>query len=230
MEKTKILLAEDEENMGMLLRDYLRIKGYAVNWFADGEQAFKQFLQAPYDLCILDVTMPKKDGFTLAKEIRQINPQVPIVFLTAKSQHDDIMEGFLAGADDYLTKPFRIEELLLRIEAILRRTKGFRIEPNQSEQVFTIGNYTFDAAKQKLIHGDRTQTLTTRESELLYLLCINKNRVLDRNFALSAIWADDSYFNARSMDVYIAKLRKLMKDDPSINILNVRGRGFKLIF
>ena len=228
METIRILLAEDEENMGMLLRDYLGIKGYTVNWVTDGEQAFKQFHQAPYDICILDVMMPKKDGFTLAKEIRQINPQAPIVFLSAKSQHDDVLEGFLAGADDYLTKPFRIEELLLRIEAILRRTKGGRAELDR-EQVFTVGSYTFDVAKQELVRGGRKRALTAKEADLLHLLCINKNRILDRNFALRAIWADDSYFNARSMDVYITKLRKYMKDDPSVNILNVRGRGFKLI-
>ncbi|MDR0667922.1 MAG: response regulator transcription factor [Prevotellaceae bacterium] len=228
METTRILLAEDEENMGMLLRDYLGLKGYTVTWVTDGEQAFKHFPQTQYDICILDVMMPKKDGFTLTKEIRQINPQVPIVLLTAKSQHDDILEGFLAGADDYLTKPFRIEELLLRIEAILRRTKGGRAELDR-EQVFTVGSYTFDVAKQELIHRERKWVLTAKEAALLHLLCINKNRILDRNFALRAIWSDDSYFNARSMDVYITKLRKYMKDDPTVNILNVRGRGFKLI-
>ncbi|MDR0728739.1 MAG: response regulator transcription factor [Prevotellaceae bacterium] len=228
MERTKILLAEDEENMGMLLRDYLTVKGYSVNWFTDGEQAFKHFSPENCDICILDVMMPKKDGITLAQEIRQVAPLVPIMFLTSKSQHDDIMEGFLAGADDYLCKPFRIEELILRIEAILRRTKGFHEELSR-EHTFVIGEYTLDVAKQKLFRGEQTYILTSKESELLHLLCLNRNQVLDRNFALQAIWSDDTYFNARSMDVYIAKLRKRLKDDPSVNILTVHGRGFKLI-
>ncbi|MDR2362118.1 MAG: response regulator transcription factor [Prevotellaceae bacterium] len=228
MEKTRILLAEDEENMGMLLRDYLTIKGYVVNWFPDGEQAFKHFSPENYDICILDVMMPKKDGITLAQEIRQVAPLVPIMFLTSKSQHDDIMTGFLVGADDYLCKPFRIEELIFRIEAILRRTKGFHKELSR-EHLFVIGEYTFDVAKQKLSRGKQAYLLTSKESELLHLLCLNRNQVLDRNFALQSIWSDDTYFNARSMDVYIAKLRKYLKGDSSVNILNVRGRGFKLI-
>jgi DNA-binding response OmpR family regulator len=228
MGKTQILLAEDDENLGSLLQEYLRVKGYLTDWWADGEQAGKHFQLQKYDLCILDVMMPKKDGFTVAKEIRQIDPQVPIIFLTAKSMRSDIVEGFVAGADDYMTKPFSLEELTLRIEAILRRTKGLRSEV-ATEHLFPIGRYTFDAEKQTLTCKEKVQVLTTKEAELLRLLCINKNQVLDRNFALSVIWSDDSYFNARSMDVFITKLRKYMKDDPSILILNVRGRGFKLI-
>jgi DNA-binding response OmpR family regulator len=228
MEKTKILLAEDEENMGALLRDYLAIKGYEVDWFSDGEQALKHFFSTKYDICILDVMMPKKDGFTVAREIRQIDLLTPVIFLTAKSMRDDILEGFAVGADDYLSKPFSIEELLLRIEAILRRTKGIRATASQ-EQVFKIGGYTFDFAKQTLSSASSSHSLTTKEAELLRLLCINKNQVLDREFALSTIWVSDTPYNARSMDVYITKLRKYMKDDPSITILNVRGRGFKLI-
>jgi DNA-binding response OmpR family regulator len=171
--------------------------------------------------------MPIKDGFTLAKDIRTINISMPILFLTAKSMKEDVLEGFTIGADDYMTKPFSIEELLLRIEAILRRTRN---EPsNAGQEVFQIGNYEFDVTKQTLIIGDNAKRLTTKESELLRYLCLNKNSVLDRNFALKTIWIDDSYFNARSMDVYITKLRKYLVDDPTVEIINVRGKGFKLI-
>jgi len=226
--KTQILLAEDEENMGALLRDYLNVKGYSTDWYTDGEQASKHLHSKKYDLCILDIMMPKKDGFTVAKEIRQTEPNLPIIFLTAKSQRDDVLEGFSAGADDYMTKPFNIEELLLRIEAILRRTKNATAEID-AEKVFQIGSYMFDFGKQVLTRGNEATVLTTKESQLLRLLCAYRNQVLDRNFALSTIWAEDSYFNARSMDVYITKLRKYLKDDPSVSILNVRGRGFKLM-
>ncbi len=226
--KTQILLAEDDENMGALLRDYLNVKGYAADWYSDGEQASKHFLSKRYDICILDVMMPKKDGFTVAKEIRLMAPGVPLIFLTAKSQRDDVLEGFATGADDYLTKPFNIEELLLRIEAILRRTKN-TVAENDLDKTFQIGSYAFDFGKQILMRNGKTIVLTTKEAQLLRLLCVNKNQVLDRNFALSTIWAEDSYFNARSMDVYITKLRKYLKDDQTVTILNVRGRGFKLI-
>jgi DNA-binding response OmpR family regulator len=171
--------------------------------------------------------MPIKDGFTLAKEIRTINSNMPILFLTAKSMKEDVLEGFTLGADDYMTKPFSIEELLLRIEAILRRSRN---DLSSSEQeVFQIGSYEFDVTKQTLTLGDNSKRLTTKESELLRYLCLNKNSVLDRNFALKTIWIDDSYFNARSMDVYITKLRKYLSMDPTVEIINVRGKGFKLI-
>jgi two-component system OmpR family response regulator len=171
--------------------------------------------------------MPVKDGFTLAKEIRLINSDIPIIFLTAKSMKDDVLKGFSLGADDYITKPFSMEELLFRIEAILRRTI-----PGVSDQhpdQYNIGDYLFDSQKQQLIKGKEIQKLTTKESELLKLLCNNKNKVLERNFALRTIWIDDNYFNARSMDVYITKLRKYLKDDPSIQIINIHGKGYKLI-
>jgi len=172
--------------------------------------------------------MPIKDGFTLAKEIRMANPAMPILFLTAKSLKEDVIEGFSIGADDYMTKPFSIEELLMRIEAILRRTR--KDSPDSEQSSFQIGRYLFDATKQTLQLDDEVRKLTTKESELLKYLCINKNSLLDRNFALKTIWVDDSYFNARSMDVYITKLRKYLADDPTIEIINVRGKGFKLIF
>lgn len=225
--KAKLLLAEDDENLGMLLKEYLQVKGYSIDLFSDGEKAFSGFQKCKYDLCLLDVMMPKKDGITLAKEIRQLNSAVPILFLTAKSMKEDVIEGFAAGADDYMSKPFSIEELQLRIEAILRRTRGDNASLNQDS--FTIGKFTFNSTRQTLTSDGIEQKLTAKESELLRQLCINRNAVLDRNFALKTIWNDDSYFNARSMDVYITKLRKFMKEDPTIQIINVRGKGFKLI-
>ena len=171
--------------------------------------------------------MPKKDGFTLAKDIRIINPTIPVIFLTAKNLKEDVLEGFKIGADDYITKPFSMEELILRIEAILRRTS----QENQAnaQQIFTIGRYTFDTRKQLLTEGENSVKLTTKESDLLKLLCQNANKVLERNYALKSIWIDDNYFNARSMDVYITKLRKHLKDEPSVEIINVHGKGYKLI-
>lgn len=227
MIKTRILLAEDDENLGSLLKEYLNIKGYETELYPDGNKAFKGFIKEHFDLCILDIMMPEKDGFTVAKEIRLINSDIPIIFLTAKSHKEDVLEGFTIGADDYITKPFSMEELLSRIEAILRRTK--RGLDSDSRDVFQLGNYVFETKKQLLTHGTKVQKLTTKESELLKLFCTNKNRVLERNFALRTIWIDDNYFNARSMDVYITKLRKYLKDEPSIEIINVHGKGYKLI-
>ncbi|ASB49626.1 MULTISPECIES: response regulator transcription factor RprY [Marinilabiliaceae] len=226
MEKEyKILLTEDDENLGMLLREYLVAKGYETDLLPDGEAGYEAFMSKKYDVCVFDVMMPKKDGFTLAKEIRMVNTEVPIIFLTAKSMKEDIFQGFKIGADDYLTKPFSMEELLFRIEAILRRTKGTLA----SQDVFQIGKYKFDTQKQQLIDGEKVVKLTTKESELLKLLCNNANKVLERNFALKTIWVDDNYFNARSMDVYITKLRKHLKDEPAVEILNVHGKGYKLV-
>ncbi|MFO7923110.1 MAG: response regulator transcription factor [Bacteroidales bacterium] len=225
--KTKILLAEDDENLGLLLKEYLKAKGFETNLFANGELAFRDFVKNRYDICILDIMMPVKDGYTLAKEIRQINDEIPIIFLTAKSMKEDVIEGFSIGADDYITKPFSMEELLFRIEAILKRTSdSYKSSPPEQ---FKIGKYLFDTKKQTLQIGDKVIRLTTKESELLRLLCNNQNKILDRNFALKTIWLDDNYFNARSMDVYITKLRKYLKDDDSVEIINVHGKGFKLI-
>jgi two-component system OmpR family response regulator len=227
MYKIKILLTEDDENLGSLLKEYLNAKSFDTDWFLNGEKAYKSFIKNHYDLCILDIMMPVKDGFTLAKEIRMTNSEIPVIFLTAKSLKEDVIEGFKAGADDYITKPFSMEELLFRIEAILRRTKKDSKSISQAE--FKIGNYIFDAHKQLLKLREKEQNLTTKEAELLKLLCTNKNIILERNFALKTIWIDDNYFNARSMDVYIAKLRKYLKDDPKVQIINVHGKGFKLI-
>ena len=223
--KTKILLAEDDENLGVLLREYLKAKSFDVDLYPDGEKAFKGYKTNPYDLCILDIMMPVKDGLSLAKEIRIINSTIPIIFLTAKSMKEDVFEGFKIGADDYITKPFNMDELLYRIEAIMRRIK----KNDTDNEIFKLGNYIFDSHKQILIYGNEEQRLTTKESELLKLLSLNINKVLERNFALRSIWIDDTYFNARSMDVYITKLRKYLKKDPSIQIINVHGKGFKLI-
>jgi len=226
-QKTKLLLAEDDENLGLLLREYLVAKGYDVDLYPDGEAAYRGFMKEHYDICILDVMMPKKDGFTLAKDVRIVNAEIPIIFLTAKNMKEDVLEGFQLGADDYITKPFSMEELIMRIEAILRRTSQ---EGQQgSQQIFTLGKMTFDTRKQTLSDGEETVKLTTKESELLKLLCQNANKVLERNYALKSIWIDDNYFNARSMDVYITKLRKHLKDETSVEIINVHGKGYKLI-
>ena len=227
MEEIRILLAEDDDNLGSLLKEYLVIKGYKADLYPDGNKAYKGFLKERYNLCLLDVMMPEKDGFTLAKEIRQINSDIPIIFLTAKSLKQDVLEGFALGADDYITKPFSMEELLYRIEAILRRTQQGL---NKPQEIYQIGNYSFDTPKQTLTINNKVQKLTTKEAELLKLLCTHQNKVMERNFALRTIWFDDNYFNARSMDVYITKLRKYLNEDSSIEIINVHGKGFKLIY
>jgi len=225
-DKLKILLCEDDENLGMLLREYLQAKGYDTDLFADGDAGYKAFVKDKYDICVLDVMMPKKDGFTLAKEIKNANAEMPIVFLTAKTLKEDVFEGFKIGADDYITKPFSMEELTFRIEAILRRVQG---KKPSDETTLKLGSYTFDTQKQILARGDEKTKLTTKESELLTLLYQHANEVLQRDFALKTIWIDDNYFNARSMDVYITKLRKHLKNDDDVEILNVHGKGYKLI-
>lgn len=225
-EKMRILLCEDDENLGMLLREYLLAKGYVADLCPDGEVGYKTFLKNKYDICVFDVMMPKKDGFTLAQEVRSVNSDVPIIFLTAKTLKEDILEGFKIGADDYITKPFSMEELTFRIEAILRRVRG---KKSRESSVYTIGKFTFDTQKQILSLGDKQTKLTTKESELLSLLCAHANEILQRDFALKTIWIDDNYFNARSMDVYITKLRKHLKEDSSIEIINIHGKGYKLI-
>jgi len=226
--KTRILLAEDDPNLGTLLKEYLEAKEFETILCTDGDKAFKVFSQQQFDFVILDVMMPLKDGFTVAKEIRTINKRVPIIFLTAKSMKEDTLKGFDIGADDYITKPFSMEELLVRVNAILRRTDGMR-NPDDDKKAFELGDFSFDYERQLLKRGDEEKKLTTKENELLYLLCLNKNGVLERNYALNAIWGDDNYFNGRSMDVYIAKLRKHLKPDPNIEIINIHGKGFKLL-
>lgn len=224
--KTRILLAEDDESFGILLREYLQAKNFEVDLLGNGEKALRSFERNHYDICVFDVMMPIKDGFTLARDVRMINSDIPIIFLTAKSLKEDVLEGFKIGADDYITKPFSMEELIFRLEAILRRTKG---DATESQSQFIIGEYLFDSTKQSLVFKGEERKLTTKEADLLKLLCLNANKILERNFALKSIWVDDSYFNARSMDVYITKLRKYLKEDPKVEILNVHGKGFKLI-
>jgi DNA-binding response OmpR family regulator len=227
MKKIKILLAEDDSNLGSLLQNYLSAKNYETRLFVNGRLALEAFANESFDLCILDIMMPEMDGLSLAKEIRQSFEGIPIIFLTAKNQKENVIEGFKTGADDYVTKPFSMEELLYRIEAILRRTTNSFA--NRNSEHFNIGAYTFDPLHQLLIHNNETIKLTTKESELLELLYQQGNEMLERNYALKTIWIDDNYFNARSMDVYISRLRKYLSKDPDIKIINIHGKGYKLI-
>jgi DNA-binding response OmpR family regulator len=227
MNNIRILLAEDDSNLGILLKNYLTAKNYETALYVNGILALDAFRNKSFDLCILDIMMPEMDGLALAREIRQLSPEMPVIFLTARNQQEDILEGFRSGADDYITKPFSMEELILRIEAILRRTTG--VTAPRKEESYSIGQYTFDSLKQILTYREQQIKLTTKESELLELLCRNENLILERNFALKAIWIDDNYFNARSMDVYISRLRKYLSKDPAVKIVNVHGRGYKLI-
>ncbi len=221
-----ILLAEDDDNLGQLLQTFLKAKGYQVELARNGKHAYEKYTDGHFDFCIFDVMMPEMDGFTLAKEVRLIDPKVPILFLTAKAMKEDKLEGFESGADDYMTKPFTMEELLARIEAILRRTSPSDSEESEMQQIGTI---QYEPVSRILHLKEENKKLTTKEGQLLHLLCKNRNEVLDRQAALRAIWGDDNYFNGRSMDVYIAKLRKLLKEDERIEILNIHGKGFKLI-
>jgi DNA-binding response OmpR family regulator len=226
-EKASILLIEDDANLGTILTEYLKVKKFEVSQALNGEDGFNLFASNKYDLCLIDVMMPKMDGFTLAKKIRLIDKDVPILFVTAKSMLDDKIEGFKLGADDYITKPFSMEELILRINAVMRRIKNVKVVEDRNE--FIIGDYSFDFNKRVLLYNETEQKLTQKESDLLRLLCLNKNRVLERSEALIRIWKDESYFTGRSMDVYITKLRNYLKNDKSIEIINVHGTGFKLI-
>lgn len=223
----RILLAEDDTNLGSLLRNYLDAKNYETTLFMTGRSALEAFSAGLFDLCILDIMMPEMDGLALAKAVRSLDPAIPIIFLTAKNQEDDIIEGFKTGADDYITKPFNMEELLYRIEAIFRRTTSpVKVK---GEELNSIGEYIFDNRRQLLTFREQQISLTTKESELLDLLFRHKNEILERNYALKSIWIDDNYFNARSMDVYITRLRKYLKKDPGVKILNIHGRGYRLI-
>lgn len=224
----KVLLAEDDKNLGAVLKAYLEAKGYQTTLCINGKEAFDIFNKKKIDFCIVDVMMPVKDGFTLAQEIRKLDKHIPILFLTAKSLQEDKIRGFEIGGDDYLTKPFSMEELLMRMKAILRRVYEGEGTDDKST-IYKIGKLTFDHNRQLLTSSAGESKLTSKEAELLRLLCENANDVLDRSVALNRIWQDDSYFNARSMDVYITKLRKYLKEDPAVELLNVHGIGFKLI-
>jgi len=226
--KLNILLAEDDENLGQLLYAYLQGKGYSVTLARTGKAAYEKYNgnKTQFDFLIFDVMMPEMDGFTLAKEIRELDKQIPILFLTAKALKEDKLHGFDIGADDYMTKPFSMEELLARIQAILRRSAPETKDVNES---MFVGKIKYEPELSTLHLEDGTKKLTTKENQLLQLLVKNKNEILDRQATLRAVWGDDNYFNGRSMDVYIAKLRKLLKEDESIEIMNIHGVGFKLI-
>ena len=229
MDANKLLIVEDDPNLGQVLSEYLSMKGFTTDLATNGDEGMNSFRSDNYDLIILDIMMPKKDGFTLAREIRIIDKNVPIIFLTAKSLKEDTIKGLKIGADDYMTKPFSMEELLLRIKAILRRSSSSDAVLNSEQAEFSYGNFSFNSEQQVLKIKGKDIKLTTKESHLLKLLCVNFNKTLTRTVALKAIWGDDSYFNARSMDVYITKLRKHLKEDESIRILTMHGEGFKLI-
>lgn len=227
----KILLVEDDPNLGLLLQDYLQLKGkFDVVLCTDGEDGLRTFNKQNFDLCILDVMMPKKDGFTLGKDIRKVNTHVPIIFATAKTMLEDKSAAYDLGGDDYITKPFRIEELLLRINAMFKRVAN-KTDSNDeaAETQFSIGQYHFDYTTQIITDNDHQQKLSTKEAELLRLLCLKKNTVLTREEALLSIWHDDNYFNGRSMDVFLSKLRKYLRADPAVEIINVHGKGYKLL-
>jgi len=223
----KILLVEDDDNMRFMLQDNLEMAGYATCALGDGQTALSAFMKEEFHLCVLDVMLPKKDGFTLAMDIRKLNLTVPIVFLTAKVLKEDRINGFKIGADDYITKPFSIEEFLLRIEAILKRVYN---QPTQADaqSVYSLGGYTFNFNTQQVITADQVVELTNKEAKLLRLFCIHLNKIIERDIIQKAIWEDEGYFVGRSMDVFISRLRKIFKDEPCVNIHTIHGVGYKL--
>tara|TARA_Y100000766_G_scaffold116550_1_gene100221 strand:+ start:8200 stop:8898 length:699 start_codon:yes stop_codon:yes gene_type:complete len=228
MIKANILLVEDDENLGFVTQDNLKIEGYKVTWAKDGITGFEAFCKDKFDLCILDVMLPKKDGFQLGQEIKALKDNMPMIFLTAKSLDPDKVQGFKIGADDYITKPFNMELLGLRIEALLKRHFSVQVNTIDKKDVFEIGNYFFDYKNQELTFEDNSRHLTKKEAEILRLLCLNKNQLLTRELALKVIWGENDYFKGRSMDVFITKLRKYLNSDKHIEIINVHGTGFKL--
>ena len=229
-----ILLVEDEPNFGSVLRDYLELNDFTVDWAKDGEEGLQCFQKGSYDLCILDVMMPKRDGFSLGREIRSLDAQVPFIYLTAKSLKEDIREGFRIGADDYINKPVDAEVLLMKIRALLRRTNTGPQETVPASAAsglpdkVTIGKYTFEPEMRILSHGEEERSLSPRETQLLKLLCLYQNRVMPRSEALTSIWGADNYFTTRSMDVFITRLRKYLRDDPRVEIINQHGNGYVL--
>lgn len=224
MNKPSILVVEDDPNLGFVIQDNLGLQGYDVSLGRDGEEGLKLFSEKKFHLCILDVMMPKQDGFSVARAIREQNRDIPILFLTAKAMTEDKLEGFRTGADDYVTKPFSLEELFCRIEVFLKRGQSAQ-EPGK---IIKLGNFNFDYSNFRLTNHQRERTLTSREAEVLRLLFLNRDRVLKREEILKAVWGDDDYFLGRSMDVFISKLRKYLKDDPAVQIVNYHGVGFKL--
>lgn len=225
--KPKILLCEDDANLGMVLKNYLELNDFEVSLERDGRLGLAAFQREHVDLCLLDVMMPHMDGFTLAEEIRDVNPDVPLFFLSAKTMKEDIIQGYKLGADDYITKPFDSEVLLMKIRAILKRNDDLNKEADNKE--FDLGSYHFHPKLRQLVHNGQTQTLSPKENELLKMLAEHLNDLLPREAALKKIWGSDTYFNGRSMDVYIAKLRKYLRDDGNIEIVNIHGNGFRLV-
>lgn len=226
--KQKILLVEDDVNFGTVMRDYLAMNGYDVTLCADGNKGWSRFSNEKFDLCILDVMMPDKDGFSLGKDIRKVNPTIPLIFLTAKAMKEDMVKGFGLGADDYITKPFDAEILLLKLKALFKRSAGgFSTDNDQHE--FKIGEYLFNFKVRTLEFHGKAQRLSPREADLLRLLCLHLNNVLSRETALMTIWGEDNYFTARSMDVFVTRIRKYLKDDPAVEIINVHGNGFRMM-
>lgn len=229
MEKTRVLLVEDDESLGFVVKDNLEFHGFIVDLQKDGEAARDSFQKHTYDICVLDVMLPKMDGFTLAENIRQADKQIPIIFLTAKSMKEDRLKGFKLGGDDYLTKPFSVEELILRMEVFLRRSSQHE-SANEGESLFQIGHYTFDYRNLNLIYTPEKEekSLTQREADLLKILLDNKNNLVTREYVLTNIWGEDDYFKGRSMDVFISRLRKYLKKDETLQIKNIHGVGFRL--
>jgi DNA-binding response OmpR family regulator len=223
--KINTLLVEDDKNLGVILKKYLEAKDIPVTLCTNGEEALNTFKEGDFNFCILDVMMPVMDGFTLSQEIKKLDKRVPIIFLTAKTTQQDVLQGFKLGADDYITKPFSMDELLMRIRAVFNRTSF----DTPSDTTFKLGNYIFDAPRHLLKRNNEIRKLTSKEADLLLLLCENMNETLERSVALRKVWYEDSYFNARSMDVYITKLRKYFQDEPKVELLNVHGVGFKLM-
>jgi len=226
--KASIFLVEDDHNFGSVLKAYLEMNGYLVSWIDDGKDALKEFGQQPYDICLLDVMLPNLDGFSIASGIKKIRPEIPFIFLTAKTLKEDILKGYSTGADDYVTKPFDSEVLICKIEAILTRASGSALTAPEQE-LFTLGKYTFNHDLREIVLDDIKQKLSPKEADLLRMLCQHRNEVLPRELALRTIWGEESYFTTRSMDVFISKLRKYLKDDQAIQILNVHGNGFRLM-
>ncbi len=222
----RVLLLEDDPNLGLIVQEHLQMNGFEVDLCPNGEAGLARFAREHYRLCLVDVMMPKMDGFSFAREVRRRNREMPLIFLTAKSLKEDKIEGFRIGCDDYITKPFSVEELLLRIQAVLRRSGGTTADDTRTK--FDIGRYSFDSVVRVLRFGPEDRRLTPKEAELLRLLCTHLGKTLDRNLALREIWGEESYFNARSMDVFVSKLRKYLKEDPRIEISAIHGVGFRL--
>lgn len=228
-QKPHILLVEDDLNLGYVIQDTLKMKGYEVHLCTDGNEGLQKFNENTYQLCVLDVMLPKKDGFSLAKDIRKLNTQVPILFLTAKSMTEDKIEGFKSGGDDYLTKPFSTEEFLLRVKALLRRSQNEVSNDDILESEFHIGAYHFDVTNYYLKGPETEKKLTKKEAEILKLLCKKMNTVIPKDLILNSVWGEDNYFVGRSLDVFISKLRKYLSDDERVQIENVHGVGLKLV-